>query len=123
MNWGTKMADNEKQLDLLFAEAARTRGYLPDELSVRMMTDAETIRVERMRQVPSAPVPFWRQILDGVGGWQGMGGLVAACVTGVWIGFAAPDFLPDPADFINSQDTNFFVAELDLDTVYLEYEQ
>ncbi|MGI9367535.1 MAG: hypothetical protein ACR2O2_01740 [Ruegeria sp.] len=114
------MADNETELDLLFANAAKDRGHLPDELAVRMMTDAETVRLERIRQISPAPDPLWRQILDGVGGWQGMGGLVAACAAGVWIGFAAPEFLPDPADFINSQETNFLVAELDLDTVYLE---
>ena len=48
------------------------------------------------------------------------GGLVAASVVGVWIGASAPAFLPDPATFIYPQEATFTVADLGLDTTFLE---
>ncbi len=119
MNWGTKMAENDTELDQLFAQARQTRPELPDDLAVRILTDAETVRLDRLKPaVQSRPV--WARILDGIGGWQSMGGLVAASAAGVWIGLSAPEFLPDPATIIYPQETSFVVADLGLDTTFLE---
>lgn len=119
MNWGTMMAEDDMKLDQLFAQARQARPVLPDDLAVRILTDAETVRLGRLNPV-DPPRSMWARILDGIGGWQSMGGLAAASAAGVWIGFAAPDFLPDPATIIYLQDTSFVVADLGLDTSFLE---
>ncbi|EEE36418.1 hypothetical protein RKLH11_251 [Rhodobacteraceae bacterium KLH11] len=90
---------------------------LPDALAVRIETDAEAVRLAR-----SAPKArrVWRQWIALIGGWQGMGGLVAASAAGVWIGFSAPTFLPDPVDYFALSETTYLLADLNLDETYLE---
>lgn len=111
------MADDNMELDQLFASARRDRPALPDDLAVRIQTDAEAVRLGRLRP---ARQPRWARILSSVGGWQGMGGLVAASAAGIWIGFSAPGFLPDPANLVTAQDTSYLVADLGFDTTFLE---
>ncbi len=120
MNWGMTMTDDKDNLDLLFAQARQDRQDLPDDLAVRILTDAETVRLARLNPKPVKAAPPWRRILTGLGGWQGMSGLAAASVAGVWIGFSAPGFLPDPATILYPQETSFVVADLSLDTSFLE---
>lgn len=112
-----KMADHD-ELETLFAQARENRPALPDDLVVRIETDAEAMRLRR-----SAPKERRQRRwlgLDRFGSWQALGGLVAASAAGVWIGIAAPGFLPDPATYIFPQDTTFLVADLSLDTGFLE---
>ncbi|WP_233421959.1 hypothetical protein [Ruegeria profundi] len=120
MNWGTKMAEDEMDLDQLLAKARQTRPDLPDDLAVRIVTDAETVRLDRLKPESSSRRSVWMRMLDGIGGWQSMGGLVAASAAGVWIGWSAPDFLPDPAAIIYPQENSFVVADLGLDALFLE---
>lgn len=120
MNWGMTMADDTTELEQLFAQARQDRSGLPDELAVRILTDAESVRLSRMTPVLQPRRSLWARLLDGFGGWPSMGGLVAASAAGVWIGFSAPDFLPDPATYIFAQDSSFVVADLGLDTTFLE---
>lgn len=120
MNWGTTMTEDKDNLDLLFAQARENRPELPDDLTVRILTDAEAVRLDRMKPDQPKAKPLWTRVLAGLGGWQGMGGLVAASMAGVWIGFSAPGFLPDPANYIYAQDVSFVVADLSLDTSFLE---
>ncbi|MEC7259674.1 MAG: hypothetical protein VXW58_17835 [Pseudomonadota bacterium] len=44
-----------------------------------------------------------------LGGWYGLGGLVAACAAGVWLGLAPPAGMPDAASLFTAQDS---VADL-----------
>ncbi|MDX1742106.1 MAG: hypothetical protein R3186_00715, partial [Ruegeria sp.] len=120
MNWGTKMAEDDMDLDQLFAKARQTRTDLPDDLAVRIVTDAEKVRLDRLKPAASSRRSVWARMLDGIGGWQSKGGLAAASAAGVWIGFSAPDFLPDPAAIIYPQESSFVVADLGLDTTFLE---
>ncbi len=112
------MADDDTELNQLFAQARAGRRHLPDDLAVRIMTDAEQVRLDRLAKRVPPGRSTWRRLLDGIGGWQGLGGLVAASAAGVWIGFSAPAFLPDPATYLFSQDATYEVA--DLDAVFLE---
>ncbi|WP_170409219.1 hypothetical protein [Ruegeria atlantica] len=114
------MTEDEDNLDLLFAQARQDRHELPDDLAVRILTDAESVRLNRLKPDEPKTNPLWARLLAGLGGWQGMGGLVAASMAGVWIGFSAPDFLPDPASYLYAQDVSFVVADLSLDTSFLE---
>ncbi|KUJ79295.1 hypothetical protein AVO44_08670 [Ruegeria profundi] len=114
------MAEDEMDLDQLLAKARQTRPDLPDDLAVRIVTDAETVRLDRLKPESSSRRSVWMRMLDGIGGWQSMGGLVAASAAGVWIGWSAPDFLPDPAAIIYPQENSFVVADLGLDALFLE---
>lgn len=110
------MADHDTELDGLFAQARAARHVLPEALAVRIETDAEAVRLARLAPVP----PSCRHRLRGIGGWQGLTGLVVASVTGVWIGFATPTFLPDPTEYFVSSQTSYLMADLNLDDDYLE---
>ncbi len=115
-----KMADDDMELDDLFAQARAQRDDLPDGLAVRIQTDAEAVRLQRLNaRTPVGPRP-WVRFLEQIGGWQGFGGLIAASAAGVWIGFSAPAFLPDPASLVTSQDTSYLIADLGFDTSFLE---
>ncbi|WP_254452897.1 hypothetical protein [Ruegeria atlantica] len=114
------MTEDKDNLDLLFAQARQDRQELPDDLAVRILTDAESVRLSRLQPDEPKAAPRWARLLTGLGGWQGMGGLVAASMAGVWIGFSAPEFLPDPANYIYAEDVSFVVADLSLDTSFLE---
>ena len=110
------MTDDDMELDDLFARARQDRMSLPDDLAIRIQTDAETVRLTRLKaRAPGR----WSRLFDGLGGWQGISGLVAASAAGVWIGFSAPTFLPDPANLL-SQDSSYLVADLGFDTTFLE---
>ncbi len=111
------MADQDNELDHLFAQARAARDAFPDDLAVRIETDAEAVRLDRLAR-PSRR--SWRQRIGVIGGWQGLGGLVAASAAGVWIGLSAPAFLPDPVEYFVSQETTYLMADLNLDENYLE---
>lgn len=85
--------DDFDHLDRLLDATARPVS-VSETLLQRVLADAD--RVDRARR----PVPFGQQIREAVGGWSGFGGLIAASLTGVWIGFAPPAMLPDPASLL-----------------------
>ncbi len=114
------MSDKEKDLDLLFAEARRGRDDMPERLTAGILADAELVRLERQRRQSHAPAGWVRRLVDGLGGWQAVGGLAAASVVGLWVGFSAPSFLPDPASYFVAPDASFIVADLGLEAEYLE---
>ncbi|GAA6161227.1 MULTISPECIES: hypothetical protein [Ruegeria] len=112
------MTEDEKNLDEMFATARENRPLLSDDLTVRILTDAEQVRLNQIKAADRPRRSYWARVLDGIGGWHSFGGLVAASAAGVWIGFAAPDFLPDPATYIYQQEAGLALA--DLDTSFLE---
>lgn len=74
---------------------------MSDDFMSRIMADAQA-------QLPApggsaVRAPWWRQLVDGLGGWPALGGVVAAAATGFVIGFggfegAAMDALWTPYD-------------------------
>ena len=114
------ISHDDSDLELLFAEARRSGPELPDDLAVRILTDAEAVRLERTRPAAPADRGLFRGLYGALGGWRGLGGLVAASVAGVWVGFSGPSFLPDPASYFVSQDASYMVADLGLEPTFLE---
>ncbi len=114
------MAERDRDLEDLFAEARQSRPELPQDLAVRIETDAEAMRLGRLSEAPHAHPRRMLDWISGIGGWQGLGGLLAASAAGVWIGFSAPSFLPDPADLLVNQETTYLMADLSLGIDYLE---
>jgi len=104
-------------LDDFFEAARRDTAQMPPTLAARVLGDAAQVQAHRDRaqaQATAKPAPgMFRQVLDILGGWPTIGGMAIACGAGVWIGFAPPDFLPDPLDLIETSQTGFdmFVGE------------
>lgn len=94
------MADDRKKkaeetLDALFAEARRVE---PDaDLVARVLADAEAVQRETARP-PLQPAragvlrrpPAW---IAALGGWGGFGGVTAAGLVGLAVGFWSPDMI------------------------------
>ncbi|WP_170607969.1 hypothetical protein [Ruegeria arenilitoris] len=113
------MAD-DNELENLFAQARQESSGMPDDLAVRIETDAELVRLKRLKAAKRPELRAWGKVIEGIGGLRVLGGLAAACAAGIWIGFFAPAFLPDPANLFLPQEATFLMAELNLDTEYLE---
>ena len=79
----------DETLEALFAEARALRPAPSADLMSRLLADAERDRPRPVATRPSAR-GAWREWIAALGGWPAMGGLVAATVTGVWIGAAPP---------------------------------
>ncbi|MCY4336735.1 MAG: hypothetical protein OXC60_18935 [Litoreibacter sp.] len=82
----------ELELDALFAEAKAARPVVDERLTVRIIEDAAVVQpapvvVARPSQGPLA------RLLELLGGWPAVGGLVTAAATGIYIGFAQPSLL------------------------------
>ncbi|MEL6450740.1 MAG: hypothetical protein AAFQ19_05725 [Pseudomonadota bacterium] len=77
-------------LDALLDDVGRTPPpAVSDDLMARVMADA-VAALPAPGGAP-APVPIWRQVVEGLGGWSAIGGLVAATVTGFAVGLGALD--------------------------------
>lgn len=100
------MSDTDKETDALdpFFAAARQSSDLPPELKARMQADAA--RVMRARPTRTA---LWSQIRGLFGGWRGMGGLVAACAVGLWIGLVPPTDWADPMQVVTRSQSGWDV--------------
>ena len=117
MNWGMMMTEKEmNDLEQLLAKVLPPE--MPEDLSARMLADADRVQAGWRRPSPSmAPVTpgIWAQLLNLLGGWPSLGGLVTACAAGVWIGFAPPSFLPDPVILVMGSE-----LELELDLMGID---
>jgi hypothetical protein len=95
-------------LDALFAQAKNDVGAQPSEaFMTRVVTDA--LAQQPMPQI--APPSLWAQIAAMVGGWQGMGGLIAATCAGFWIGINPPEGLPTQFETFLGSETSISLLE------------
>lgn len=93
----------EMALDALFDAARKTEPKVPDALMAQVVADAA--RVQPRPAARALPPPsLWTRFSDLMGGWQGMGGLVAATCAGIWIGWSPPSALPDAGALILGYD-------------------
>ena len=83
------------QLDGLFAELRAIDVTPSDDLMARVLHDANQVQTSISAQEAQSPgaTPRFAALWGMLGGWGGASGLVAATVTGIWIGFAPPDAL------------------------------
>lgn len=75
-------------VDALLDEAASQMPKVPAHLMAAVMHDAARLQPTTAQVAP--PRSLWDSFLDLIGGWPAMGGLAAAGLAGVWIGFAPP---------------------------------
>lgn len=97
-------------LDALLDVTRRDRPVLPDALTARILADAESEQDRFARRKPKA-APVWHRWLEVIGGWPAMGGMATACAAGIWIGFAPPQMLPDPALLVQVSDFDLFADD------------
>lgn len=71
---------------------------VPEGLMARVLADAGAL--QPTQAVPVAGPGLVARFTEFVGGWQGMGGLVAATCAGVWIGLSPPSYVPDAGALI-----------------------
>ncbi|MGC3939455.1 hypothetical protein ACOTTU_16745 [Roseobacter sp. EG26] len=91
--------DDMTQVDRLLKAARDGEPDLPSGLMARVLADADAIQSQPARP-PMPARPLWARLSEALGGWQGMGGLVAATCAGVWIGFSPPASVPDAGALI-----------------------
>jgi len=112
------MNDDDRSRDTLgvfFDAAQRETPVVSDALMARVAADA--VRVQRQtqtqNQIPASRAEQgWRQQLVNVlGGWRGMGALVAACAAGVWLGFAPPADWVDPVQIVMQTESDLEMFE------------
>ncbi|WP_121062085.1 hypothetical protein [Chachezhania antarctica] len=104
----TKHELTDAELERMLADLRLDTG--PDDLMARVLADAAAEQPKTAHIIPlavrrRAPRRFAGQLRAQLGGWAGLGGLAAACAAGVWIGFAPPQGLPDPAELMSLADS------------------
>lgn len=102
-------------LDALFQEAASAPDAKPDEaFMARVLADA--FEQQPMPTVKVVAPSLWEHVTSMFGGWQGMGGLVAATCAGFWIGVSPPEGLPTQFNTLLNLETS--VSQLDSENEY-----
>jgi len=85
----------DETLERLLSEARAAPPAMPRGMLARLEAQALTVQ-------PRAAL--WRRMVDSIGGWAGLGGLVTATVVGFWIGVAPPDGIATQVDLLLGDD-------------------
>ena len=120
----TEKTVQDHGLEALFEAAAQDAAQSPSpDLMARVLADAEAMQ-------PRAAAPVVRagrrggvlnRVVAALGGWPSVGGLAAATVAGIWIGFSAtPTVLPEGLAGFMGESSNDYLAYLDTSYAYLE---
>lgn len=109
-----KMTDRDMdEIDTLLAQARRTQAPVDDALMARVLADAARLQPEAQQMPRQSGWRSW--VRDLIGGWPAMGGVVAAGLTGVWVGVAPPAGIEEfTATFLGTSQTVAFLPETDL---------
>lgn len=83
---------NDDMLDDIFAQARAVAPTPSDDLIARVMAGA-TLPKPALHPAPRRSLG--QQVLDLLGGWTAVSGLVTATCAGVWIGVAPPSSVQD----------------------------
>ncbi|MGX9357213.1 hypothetical protein ACS3SW_19180 [Roseobacteraceae bacterium S113] len=101
---------SDPELDDLFAAArVQETQSLPDDITpspallAAILNDAEAL--QPTRAAAPAPRSVWAEMREALGGWAGLGGLVAASVTGLGIGLVSPAAVSDVTTLLSGSDT------------------
>lgn len=106
-------------LEQFFDAARRDRAEPSEALMARVLADALDAQAGQAAQAQHARatrhrVLLWMQLRDALGGWPALGGLAAAGVAGLFIGFSAPAAVNDLAATILGQpaETDSYLVDL-----------
>ncbi|PIE12902.1 MAG: hypothetical protein CSA70_08065 [Rhodobacterales bacterium] len=80
---------DDLELDELFNAAKATPVEPGDDLMARVLAQALHAQADQQMIEPATSTcPILRSLFAAIGGWPALGGLIAAGVTGIWIGFS-----------------------------------
>jgi len=85
----------DDMLDDFFAAARAGAGAPSDDLTSRILADAQTVQENFAPAIITKTPSLWTQLMDAVGGWPALSSLAAATVAGIWIGVAPPNSVQD----------------------------
>ncbi len=81
----------DKLLEPYFQAARSARPEVSDDLMARVLADAAAVAPHDAPLPKRASRPgLFAQILEGIGGWPSLAGLVTATAAGLWFGFSDP---------------------------------
>ncbi len=104
-------------LDKMFAQALAEPVPVSDDLMARVMADAQAAQPGAVARGAVSQPRNW--VCDLLGGWPALGGVLAAGVTGLWVGVAPPASVEGfVATLIGTTQAVTFLPEADLS--YLE---
>ncbi|WP_152613099.1 hypothetical protein [Tateyamaria sp. ANG-S1] len=113
MTRGPHAPDPGKTIEEMLDDLAADPGPGPSaDLMARVLADAQTHLPAPGGAVAAAP--WWRQMVQGIGGWGAVGGLMAATVTGFVVGLGALDSTGADLVWTLGYD-DYYDAELGLD--------
>ncbi len=84
---------NDDILEDIFAQARTVAPTPSDDLIARVMAGATVPQSAAARPTPRRSLG--QQVLDLLGGWTAVSGLVTATCAGVWIGVSPPESVQD----------------------------
>ncbi len=106
---GPEIKPDDVDLDGLFDDARVARPIPTENLMARIAADAALHQPSPSQLDRQAPGAFSR-LLETLGGWPTIGGLVTATIAGVYIGFVQPELVIDTVTA--SEDGAFVSADL-----------
>jgi len=86
---------DDTALEALFADA-RAETAPSDDLIARVLADADAVQAGFAEPVAAPPAPtrgWFAEVIASLGGWAGASGVALAGVTGIMLGFYAPDIV------------------------------
>ncbi|WP_370231323.1 hypothetical protein [Cognatishimia sp.] len=110
----TEKNEMDALLDDLFAEAKEApEAQVSDDFMARMLAEAEAHQPKPADLAAAPPARgFWASLFDTLGGWQGTGGLVAATMASVFIGFSGAEALTlDGLQSVITGDTESYLSD------------
>lgn len=110
----TEKKDMDALLNDMFAEAKDApEAQVSDDFMARMLAEAEAHQPKPADLV--APLPsrgFIGSLFDMLGGWQGTGGLVAATMASVFIGFSGAEALTiEGLQTVITGDADYYISD------------
>lgn len=100
-------------IDQLFAQARRRDAAVSDALMARVLADAARVQPSAADRRSRAWPLDW--LHDLIGGWPAWGGVIAAGLTGLWVGVAPPSGIEAlAAGLIGTTQTVTFLPDTDM---------
>ena len=113
MNKAPKRPEEDGWIDRMLDDLAREAvPDAPDDLMARVLADGKAMLPAPVRKIVRPP--WWRQIVEGIGGWTAVSGLVAAAATGFVVGLGGletvgvlPTWSVDYETYYDGQDAEY----------------
>ncbi len=87
----TKKLHDDFFVDALLDVAKRQDIEVPSALMAAILADADGLQTQPVKMAPPmARAPWWRGVVDQLGGWQAVSAFATCAAFGMYIGYASP---------------------------------